>query len=125
MILLYYPKLTKPKNRRFPLSIMALAAVLEGREEYEIVDGNLDPEPDATLIRLMKTHSVELLGVSVMPRPADGFGDALLPCGPRAVSECSHRMGRVFSFSLSRRNAESQGMSIMRCGDRAKTRCLS
>ena len=69
MILLYYPKLTKPKNRRFPLSILALAAVLQGREEYEIVDGNLDLDPDATLARLIETHSVELLGVSVMPGP--------------------------------------------------------
>ncbi len=69
MILLYYPKLTKPKNRRFPLSILALAAVLEGKEAYEIVDGNLDPNPDATLARLIETHSVELLGVSVMPGP--------------------------------------------------------
>ena len=69
MILLYYPKLTKPKNRRFPLSILALAAVLEGREEYEIVDGNLDPDPEATLARLIEAHRVELLGVSVMPGP--------------------------------------------------------
>jgi anaerobic magnesium-protoporphyrin IX monomethyl ester cyclase len=69
VILLYYPKLTKPKNRRFPLSIMALAAVLEGRESYEIVDGNLDPDPDATLVSLLNTHSVELIGVSVMPGP--------------------------------------------------------
>jgi radical SAM superfamily enzyme YgiQ (UPF0313 family) len=69
VILLYYPKLTKPKNRRFPLSIMALAAVLEGREHYEIVDGNLDPDPDGTLARLIETHHVELLGVSVMPGP--------------------------------------------------------
>jgi radical SAM superfamily enzyme YgiQ (UPF0313 family) len=69
VILLYYPKLTKPKNRRLPLSVMALAAVLEGREEYEIVDGNLDPDPDATIGRLIETHHVELLGVSVMPGP--------------------------------------------------------
>ena len=69
MILLYYPKLTKPKNRRFPLSIMALAAVLEGREKYEIVDGNLDSDPDGTLARLIETNDVELLGVSVMPGP--------------------------------------------------------
>lgn len=69
MILLYYPKLTKPKNRRFPLSIMALAAVLEGREEYAIVDGNLDLDADATLVRLIETNTVELLGVSVMPGP--------------------------------------------------------
>ncbi len=69
MILLFYPKLTRPKNRRFPLSVMALAAVLEGREKYEIVDGNLDPDPDATLARLIETNPVELLGVSVMPGP--------------------------------------------------------
>jgi radical SAM superfamily enzyme YgiQ (UPF0313 family) len=48
---------------------MALAAVLEGREPYEIVDGNLDTDPDATLAHLIKTHSVELLGVSIMPGP--------------------------------------------------------
>lgn len=69
MILLYFPKLTKPKNRRFPLSVMALAAVLEGREEYEIVDGNLDPDPDRTIAGLIETRSVELLGVSIMPGP--------------------------------------------------------
>ena len=69
MILLYYPKLTKPKNRRFPLSILALAAVLEGRERYEIIDGNLDLDPDSTLARLIEAHSIELLGVSVMPGP--------------------------------------------------------
>src|SRR5579871_3201410 len=69
MIVLYNPKATKPKNRRFPLSILAIAAVLEGREEYAIVDGNLDPHPTATLIRLMQEHRVELLAVTVMPGP--------------------------------------------------------
>jgi len=69
MILLYYPKLTRPRNRRFPLSVLALAAVLEGRERYEIVDGNLDPDPDTTLARLIETNRIELLGVSVMPGP--------------------------------------------------------
>ena len=34
MIILFNPRATKPRNRRFPLSVMALAAVLEGREEY-------------------------------------------------------------------------------------------
>jgi len=42
MIILFNPRATKPRNRRFPLAVMALAAVLEGREEYEIVDGNVD-----------------------------------------------------------------------------------
>ncbi len=44
MILLYHPKATRPRNRRFPLSILALAAILEGREDYAIVDGNVEDD---------------------------------------------------------------------------------
>lgn len=69
MILFYNPKATKPRNRRFPLSILAIAAVLEGKEEYTIVDGNLDPDPTESLIGLIKEHPVELLAVTVMPGP--------------------------------------------------------
>lgn len=69
MIILFNPRSTKPRNRRFPLSILALAAVLEGREEYAVVDGNLDGDPVGTISRLMQTHPVELLGVTVMPGP--------------------------------------------------------
>src|SRR3979490_3052101 len=50
MLLFYNPKATKPRNRRFPLSILAIAAVLEGHEEVAIVDGNLDPHPTETLL---------------------------------------------------------------------------
>ena len=49
MIILLHPRSTRPKNRRFPLSVLALAAVLEGKEEYEIVDGNADPDPKGTI----------------------------------------------------------------------------
>jgi len=69
MIVLFNPRATKPRNRRFPLSILALAAMLEGREEYEIVDGNLDPSPAETTLRLVRERHVELLGVTVMPGP--------------------------------------------------------
>src|SRR5574337_721516 len=69
MIVLYNPRATKPKNRRFPLSILALAAVLEGREEYVIVDGNLDPYPLQTLMELLGRNRVDLLAVTVMPGP--------------------------------------------------------
>jgi radical SAM superfamily enzyme YgiQ (UPF0313 family) len=69
MIVLYYPRATRPANRRFPLSIMALAAVLEGKEDYRIVDGNLDTDPDRTIADLIQRYPVELLGVSVMPGP--------------------------------------------------------
>jgi anaerobic magnesium-protoporphyrin IX monomethyl ester cyclase len=69
MILFYNPKATKPRNRRFPLSILAIAAVLEGREDYLIVDGNLDPQPTQSLLALIRLHRVTLLAVTVMPGP--------------------------------------------------------
>ncbi len=69
MIVLLHPRSTRPKNRRFPLAVLSLAAVLEGREDYVIVDGNLDPDPAATLDRIMRESGIELLAVSVMPGP--------------------------------------------------------
>ena len=78
MIILFNPRATKPRNRRFPLSVMALAAVLEGREEYRIVDGNLDENATLTILDLMSRHNVELLGVSVMPGPQ--MASAMVSC---------------------------------------------
>jgi anaerobic magnesium-protoporphyrin IX monomethyl ester cyclase len=69
MIVLFNPKATRFRNRRFPLSVLALAAVLEGRENYVIVDGNLDPDPIQTLFSIFRQHAVELLAVTVMPGP--------------------------------------------------------
>jgi len=69
MIILFHPQSTKPKNRRFPLAPLSLAAVLEGREEYCIVDGNVDPQPAATIDRITREKHVFLLAVSVMPGP--------------------------------------------------------
>jgi anaerobic magnesium-protoporphyrin IX monomethyl ester cyclase len=69
MILLFNPRAVKPRSRRLPLSVLALAAVLEGREEYEIVDGNVDDDPASTILELAAKHRIELLGVTVMPGP--------------------------------------------------------
>ncbi len=69
MIILLHPQSTKPKNRRFPLAPLSLAAVLEGRHEYSIVDGNADPQPGATLDAIVREHGAQLLAVSVMPGP--------------------------------------------------------
>jgi anaerobic magnesium-protoporphyrin IX monomethyl ester cyclase len=51
------------------LAVLSLAAILEGREEYVIVDGNADPNPEATLDRIMLETPATLLAVSVMPGP--------------------------------------------------------
>ncbi len=69
MIILLHPRSTKPKNRRFPLAVLSLAAVLEGKDEYAIVDGNADPQPGVTLDKLARGADVTLLAVSVMPGP--------------------------------------------------------
>jgi radical SAM family protein/B12 binding protein len=69
VIILFNPCATSARSRRFPLSVLALAAVLEGREDYTIVDGNVDPDPTATICGLIAAHQVELLAVTVMPGP--------------------------------------------------------
>ena len=69
MIILFNPRATKPRNCRLPLSVLALAAVLEGREEYAIVDGNIDNDATNSIIRLIDEHQVEMLGVTCMPGP--------------------------------------------------------
>lgn len=69
MIILLHPRSTKPRNRRFPLSILAIAAVLEGCEDYAVVDGNADPDPGRTMDGIMADTGAELLAVSVMPGP--------------------------------------------------------
>jgi radical SAM superfamily enzyme YgiQ (UPF0313 family) len=69
MIVLFHPRAVKPKNRRFPLAILSIAAVFEGKEEYVIVDGNLDPNPSATIAKIASENQIELLAVSVMPGP--------------------------------------------------------
>jgi anaerobic magnesium-protoporphyrin IX monomethyl ester cyclase len=74
VIILFHPRATRPRNRRLPLAVLALGAVLEGREEYEIVDGNLDEKPLETILSLIDRHRVELVGVSCMPGPQMAAG---------------------------------------------------
>ena len=69
MIVLFNPRATRPRNCRLPLSILALAAALEGREKYEIVDGNLDNDATGKILQLIDQHNVEMLGITCMPGP--------------------------------------------------------
>ncbi len=53
---------------RLPLSVLALASVLEGHHEYKIVDGNVDRNALHTLRTLLSDRAgLRILGVSVMP----------------------------------------------------------
>ena len=43
MLILYNPPSSARRKPVMPLSLLALGALLEGRHDYTIVDGNLDP----------------------------------------------------------------------------------
>ena len=57
-----------PQSIRLPLSLLALGAVLEGRYDYEIIDGNVDPDAAGTVRRLLDQDTA-LVAVTVMPGP--------------------------------------------------------
>jgi hypothetical protein len=72
VIILFNPLSTTPGKQPLPLSVLSLAAVLEGRFAWQLVDGNLDADPAATIIRLAaEAHPGDpaLLAVTVMPGP--------------------------------------------------------
>lgn len=68
-VILVNPRLCSEDSMRLPLSLLALGAVLESRHEYEIVDGNVDPDPAATVLASLDRDPDALVGVSVMPGP--------------------------------------------------------
>lgn len=75
MIILVNPQSTRPANRRFPLSVMAIGAVLPPESSWTIVDGNrpgCDPFTDiSTLVanRAGTADPVRVVAMSVMPGP--------------------------------------------------------
>ena len=72
MIVLYNPLSTTPGKQPLPLSVMALAAVLEDREPWMLVDGNVVRDPAAAIIgalSAMPRAGIPLLAVTVMPGP--------------------------------------------------------
>ena len=75
MIVFVNPRATRPKNRRFPLSIMAVGAGLPAGTEWEIVDGNLpDADPFAQVSAIVESRRggpspVKAIAMTVMPGP--------------------------------------------------------
>jgi radical SAM superfamily enzyme YgiQ (UPF0313 family) len=75
MILLVNPRATRPSNRRFPLSVMAIGAALPPDTTWEIVDGNL---PHIDVVETIRNHvdrgqkgldPVKAIALTVMPGP--------------------------------------------------------
>jgi anaerobic magnesium-protoporphyrin IX monomethyl ester cyclase len=75
MIILVNPRATRPDNRRFPLSVMAVGALIPEGEDWTIVDGNM---PDIDVVARISdrivaatgtTNRVKAVAFSVMPGP--------------------------------------------------------
>jgi radical SAM superfamily enzyme YgiQ (UPF0313 family) len=72
MVLFYNPLSTTPGKQPLPLSVMALAAVLEGRTPWALVDGNVVRDPASEIVKRLdaeRSGRTPLLAVTVMPGP--------------------------------------------------------
>ena len=69
-VLLYNPRSSAGRKPVLPMSLLAVAAVIEDGRELAVVDGNLDHDPVAAIDRLIGDDAAgTLLGVTVMPGP--------------------------------------------------------
>ncbi len=70
MIVLFNPISTTPGKQPLPLSLMSLAAVLEGRTRWQLVDGNIENDPAAAILSWFDDVAMPaVLAVTVMPGP--------------------------------------------------------
>lgn len=70
MIVLFNPQSSAGRKPILPMSLLAVGAVLEGRYDYTIVDGNLEEDALAALDGRFRTAATPLvLAVTVMPGP--------------------------------------------------------
>lgn len=79
MLVLYNPSSSSGKKPVLPMSLLALGAVLEGRIDYRIVDGNLESDPLAVLEAEIRREKRSVVAMTVMPGPQLSEAFALAP----------------------------------------------
>jgi radical SAM superfamily enzyme YgiQ (UPF0313 family) len=68
-VLLINPRMCTRRHVRLPLSLLTLAAELEGRYPYRILDGNLSVDPVAHALAALRDQPHAIAAVTVMPGP--------------------------------------------------------
>lgn len=69
-LVFYNPRSSAGGKPILPMSLLAIGAVLEGRRDYQVVDGNLAADPLAKLNTLIGENASDcVLAVTVMPGP--------------------------------------------------------
>ena len=69
LVLLVNPRVVRRRNARLPLSLLSLAAGLEGKARRRIVDGHFADDATATVLAALAAERPALVGVTVMPGP--------------------------------------------------------
>jgi radical SAM superfamily enzyme YgiQ (UPF0313 family) len=67
-IILFNPKSAVAKHR-VPNSILNIAASIDGKYPWVIVDGNREPDPLSTIMRYLERRDFKYVGITVMPGP--------------------------------------------------------
>ena len=67
-VLLFNPRAAETKAR-VPNSILSIAASIEGKYDYAIVDGNLEKNPLKSLLNYLDTGEYQVFACTVMPGP--------------------------------------------------------
>jgi radical SAM superfamily enzyme YgiQ (UPF0313 family) len=67
-VILFNPK-SCDYNYRIPNSILSIAAVIEGRYDYVMVDGNLEKDPYQVIASYLESGEFGYFGCTVMPGP--------------------------------------------------------
>ena len=67
-VLLFNPRAAESKAR-VPNSILSIAASIEGKYDYAIVDGNLEKDPLKIILNYLDTGNYQVFACTVMPGP--------------------------------------------------------
>ena len=107
-VLLINPRITSRRHARFPLSIMTLAAALEGRYDATLIDGNLDRDAARTACDAIEERDVRRRRRHRHGRPAGRYRDrGVAGRAPRAPRPAD-RLGRLLPDAVSGRRAQSR-----------------
>ncbi len=68
-VLLINPRITSRRHVRFPLSIMTMAASLEGRYDSTLIDGNMDHNAVSSARAAVEKDNFDAVGITVMGGP--------------------------------------------------------
>jgi anaerobic magnesium-protoporphyrin IX monomethyl ester cyclase len=69
VIVLVNPASTHSPRKPLPMSVLAIASMLDGEFDYAIVDGNVEPDPLARIAALAEQNTLTAIGITVMPGP--------------------------------------------------------